>query len=113
VIFAEPDEDLLQCVLVTDDSRGADGIVGNSDIRSIAELKGRTVAVPVGSSNQFYLNLLLQEAGLSEADLGEVVDLWAMKVRSLPASGSGCRGNMGARSDPSQECRPWPPDRHL
>jgi NitT/TauT family transport system substrate-binding protein len=49
VIFAEPDEDLLQCVLVTDDSRGADGIVGNSDIRSIAELKGRTVAVPVGS----------------------------------------------------------------
>jgi NitT/TauT family transport system substrate-binding protein len=76
VIFAEPDEDLLQCVLVTDDSRGADGIVGNSDIRSIAELKGRTVAVPVGSSNQFYLNLLLQEAGLSEADLGEVVDLW-------------------------------------
>jgi NitT/TauT family transport system substrate-binding protein len=76
VLFAERDEDLLQCVLVKGDSRGADGIVANNDIRSIGDLKGKTVAVPFGSSLQFYLNLLLQEAGLSEADLGEVVDLW-------------------------------------
>jgi NitT/TauT family transport system substrate-binding protein len=76
VIFAEPDEDLLQCVLVIMDSRGADGIVANKDIRSIADLKGKSVAFPLGSSLQFYLNLLLREAGLSEADLREVVDLW-------------------------------------
>lgn len=75
VIFAEPGEDLLQCVAVTDDSRGTDGIVANKDIRSIADLKGKTVAFPVNSSLQFYLNFLLQEVGLSEADLGEVVDL--------------------------------------
>jgi NitT/TauT family transport system substrate-binding protein len=75
-LLAEPDEDLLQCVFVMDDSRGADGIVANNDVRSIADLEGKTVAVPFGSSLQFYLNLLLQEAGLSEADLGEVVDLW-------------------------------------
>jgi NitT/TauT family transport system substrate-binding protein len=76
VLFAEPGEEPLQCVLVLDDSRGADGIVANKDIRSIADLKGKTVAVAVDSSMQFYLNLLLREAGLSEADLGEVVDLW-------------------------------------
>ena len=74
VIFSEPGEEPLQCVLANDDTRGADGIVANKDIRSIADLKGRTVAVPVGSTSQFYLNALLKEAGLSEADL-EIVDL--------------------------------------
>jgi NitT/TauT family transport system substrate-binding protein len=76
VLFAEPGEEPLQCVLALDDSRGADGVAANKDIRSIADLKGKRVAVAVDSSMQFYLNLLLREAGLSEADLGEVVDLW-------------------------------------
>jgi NitT/TauT family transport system substrate-binding protein len=76
VLFAEPDEHPLQCVLAIMDSRGTDGIVANNDIRSIADLKGKTVAFPFNSSLQFYLNFLLQEVGLSEADLGEVVDLW-------------------------------------
>jgi NitT/TauT family transport system substrate-binding protein len=75
VLFAEPGEEPLQCVLVLDDSRGADGIVANKEIRSIPDLESKTVAVAVGSSLQFYLNLLLQEAGLGEAGLGEVVDL--------------------------------------
>jgi NitT/TauT family transport system substrate-binding protein len=74
VIFSEPGEDPLLCVLANDDTRGADGIVAKKDIRSIADLRGKTVAVPVGSTSQFYLNALLKEAGLSEADL-EVVDL--------------------------------------
>ena len=38
MLFAEPDEDLLQCVLMMDDLRGADGIVANNDIRSITDL---------------------------------------------------------------------------
>jgi NitT/TauT family transport system substrate-binding protein len=74
VVFSEPDEDPLLCLLVNDDTRGADGIVANKDIRSIADLEGKMVAVPFGSTSQFYLNALLSEAGLSEADL-EVVDL--------------------------------------
>ena len=49
VLFAEPGEEPLLCVLVLDDSRGADGIAANKDIRSIADLKGKTVAVAVGS----------------------------------------------------------------
>ena len=60
-----------------DESHGGDGIVATKDIQSIADLKGKMVAVPerrsVASS---YLNVLLKEAGLSEADI-ETVDLSA------------------------------------
>ena len=43
--FAEPDEDLLVCVLPLDKSRGGDGILAIKEIQSIADLKGRSVAV--------------------------------------------------------------------
>ncbi|HEX6112348.1 MAG TPA: ABC transporter substrate-binding protein [Geminicoccaceae bacterium] len=71
--FSEPDEPLV-CALVMGESRGADGIVASKDVQSIADLKGRSVAVLRGGLPQFYLNVLLKEAGLSEADI-EVVDL--------------------------------------
>jgi len=64
------------CVLALDDSRGGDGIVANKDIKSIADLKGKTVAFPKGTVSEFYLNVLLRKAGLSEADI-ETVDLGA------------------------------------
>jgi NitT/TauT family transport system substrate-binding protein len=72
--FAEPDEDLLVCVLPLDESRGGDGILATKDIQTIADLEGRSVAVPRGSLQQFYLAILLKEVGLIEADL-EIVDL--------------------------------------
>jgi NitT/TauT family transport system substrate-binding protein len=72
--FSEPDEARLVCVLPLDESRGSDGILAAKDIQSVADLKGRSVAVLRGSLQQFYLNVLLKEAGLSEADI-EVVDL--------------------------------------
>lgn len=66
--FSTPD-DILVCALVTDDSSGADGIVANKDIRAIADLKGKTVAFEKGSGSRFYLNVVLHEAGLTEADI--------------------------------------------
>ncbi len=54
-VFSEPDEDLLVCALALDESRGADGVLATNDIRSIADLKGRSVAVLRGSLQQFYL----------------------------------------------------------
>ena len=71
--FSEPDEPVV-CALVMDDLQGADGVVASKDIQSIADLKGRSVAALRGGVPQFYLNVLLKEAGLSEADI-EVVDL--------------------------------------
>jgi NitT/TauT family transport system substrate-binding protein len=74
-VFSQPDEAPLVCVLALDDSRGSDGVLANKDIRSIADLKGKSVAFLRGCSlGQFYLNVLLREAGLTEADI-EVADL--------------------------------------
>jgi NitT/TauT family transport system substrate-binding protein len=74
--FAQPDEAPLVCVLALDDSRGGDGILATKDVRTITDLEGKSVAVLRGSISQFYLDVLLKEAGLSEADI-EVVDLSA------------------------------------
>jgi NitT/TauT family transport system substrate-binding protein len=73
-VFAAPGEEPLVCVLAMDDSRGADGIVAASDIRTIAALEGRSVGVLRGGIPHFYLNFLLRDAGLGEGDI-EVVDL--------------------------------------
>jgi NitT/TauT family transport system substrate-binding protein len=61
--YSEPDAPVV-CVLAMDDSRGADGVVASKDIQSIADLKGKSVAVLRGGLQQFYLNVLLEEAGL-------------------------------------------------
>ena len=67
------DERALRCVFVTDDSAGGDGLVATRDIQSIADLKGKTVAYEDESVSEFYLNVLLGEAGLSATDIESVV----------------------------------------
>jgi NitT/TauT family transport system substrate-binding protein len=66
-------------VLALTDSQGGDGILATNDIETIADLKGRSVAFGHRGISQFYVNVLLKEAGLSEADI-EVVDLPADKA---------------------------------
>jgi NitT/TauT family transport system substrate-binding protein len=61
-------------VLPLDESRGGDGVLATKDIQSIADLRGRSVAVLRGSLQQFYLSILLKQAGLTEADI-ELVDI--------------------------------------
>jgi NitT/TauT family transport system substrate-binding protein len=79
VAFAEPDEEPLACVLALDDSQGGDGILATKDIRSIADLEGRSVAYGDRGISQFYVNVLLKEVGLSQADI-DFVDLPADKA---------------------------------
>ncbi len=52
-----------------DDSKGGDGIVAKQDIKSLADLKGKSVAYSEGSVSQFYLGVLLKGAGLSLKDV--------------------------------------------
>jgi NitT/TauT family transport system substrate-binding protein len=66
----QPDD--YKYVLAVDDSDGGDGIVCNSDIKSLADLKGKQVAVSEGSVSEFYLNVLLSKAGMKESDLNIV-----------------------------------------
>lgn len=66
----------FQYVVAIDDSDGGDGIVANKSIKTIADLKGKRVAVDQGSVSEFYLNVLLAKAGLKESDL-QVVNMTA------------------------------------
>jgi NitT/TauT family transport system substrate-binding protein len=75
-VFSEPDEEPWACVLALDDSRGADGVLATADIRTIAELAGKTVAAQRDGLPGLYLNLLLRGAGLDGDDV-ELVDLGA------------------------------------
>jgi NitT/TauT family transport system substrate-binding protein len=63
----------LLCVFVFMESTGGDGILATKDIQTITDLKGKSVAFQEHSPPQFYLNVLLNEAGLSEADIEPVI----------------------------------------
>jgi NitT/TauT family transport system substrate-binding protein len=56
-------------VLALDESVGADGILANADIKSVADLKGKTVAVQPGFVNNFFLLYVLDKNGLSAKDI--------------------------------------------
>jgi NitT/TauT family transport system substrate-binding protein len=66
----KPDE--FQYVVAIDDSNGGDGIVAKKDIKSLSDLKGKSVAFSEGSVSEFYLNVLLAKAGLKAGDLTPV-----------------------------------------
>ena len=59
----------LQCVLALADSAGGDGIVARKEIQSIRDLRGKRVAVHEGSASEFFLKVLLREAGVSDKDV--------------------------------------------
>ena len=56
-------------VLKLDDSVGGDGILVRRELRSITDLKGRTVAYPEGQPSHFFLLSLLRDAGMSMDDV--------------------------------------------
>jgi NitT/TauT family transport system substrate-binding protein len=63
------DQQGYRYLFAIDDSQGGDGIVADKDIQSVADLKGKSVAYAEGSVSQFYLGVVLKEAGLSLADV--------------------------------------------
>jgi NitT/TauT family transport system substrate-binding protein len=87
----------FQYVVAIDDSDGGDGIVAKKDITSIADLKGKKVAVDDGSVSDFYLNVLLTKAGLKESDL-QTVNMTAADAGSAFVAG---------RVDAAVTWEPW------
>lgn len=59
----------FKSVYALDDSHGGDGILAPTDVKDIAGLKGMDVALNEGSVSQFWFNILLKKAGMSEADV--------------------------------------------
>jgi NitT/TauT family transport system substrate-binding protein len=62
----------LKAVLVNDNSNGGDAIVSKPEIKSIKELKGKTVATELGTVDHLLLLTALDQAGLSETDINYV-----------------------------------------
>jgi NitT/TauT family transport system substrate-binding protein len=73
----------MKVVASIDYSAGADGIVATSDIRSLADLRGRRVAVQKQGLSRFLLQEALRRAALSEADLDIVSEEPLSAVRSF------------------------------
>lgn len=66
----------FKAVMALDDSHGADGMVTGKNITSIAELKGKKVALNEGSTSQFWFNYLLAQQGMTQSDF-KVVNMTA------------------------------------
>jgi len=66
----------LAYVFALASSRGGDGLIARADIETIADLKGRVVAMRRGGPAEFFVSVLLDAAGMSLADI-TIVDLEA------------------------------------
>src|SRR5512135_1952736 len=64
-------------VLALDDSHGGDGMVAKKEIKTIKDLKGKTVAAQLGAgASYFWLNYVLAQDGMKLGDL-KAVDMKA------------------------------------
>lgn len=59
----------FKAVYALDDSHGGDGVLAPKDVKSLADIKGMEVAMNEGSVSQFWFNILLKQAGMTEADV--------------------------------------------
>ena len=84
-------------LFAVDDSKGGDGIVANNEIKTIADLAGKRVAYQEASVSQFYLSVLLKEAGLS---------LDAVKMVNMTAADAGA-AFVARRVDAAVTWEPW------
>ncbi|EXX86321.1 aliphatic sulfonate ABC transporter substrate-binding protein [Paenibacillus darwinianus] len=62
----------LKAVLVNDNSFGGDAIVSKTDINSIQDLKGKTVATELGTVDHLLLLTALDRNGMKESDINYV-----------------------------------------
>lgn len=58
-----------KCIVKLSDSYGADGIVAKKDIKSVKDLKGKTIAFEKANPSHFFLIYLLKREGLSIKDI--------------------------------------------
>lgn len=59
----------LKAIYLLDTSDGADAIVAKKGIKSVADLKGKTVAATEGEVNHLMLLAALEKEGMTEADI--------------------------------------------
>lgn len=69
VVIAQSNGLPMTVVGESDFSNGGDGIIAIKDIKSVADLKGKKVACPVGLPSQFFLLYLLKQNNLGLKDI--------------------------------------------
>lgn len=62
----------FKVVLVNDNSYGADGLVVHDDVKSIADLEGKTVATEIGTLEHMFLLKILEDNGMTVDDINFV-----------------------------------------
>lgn len=87
----------LKAVLVNDNSAGNDALLAGAKIRTVAELKGKTVALEQYSISHFVLATALSKAGLKPSDV---------KIVNLAAADAAAAFMMG-RVDAAVVWNPW------
>ncbi len=85
-------------ILGLDESSGGDGIIVRKElnIASVKDLKGKKIGVNVGSVSHFFLDYLLQQNGLSDAD----ASLVKMKQGDVPAALAAAQVDAGVTWEP-------------
>ena len=62
----------MRVVFATDISDGADGIIATDNIKTINDLKGKTLSFETGSPSHLFLSYLLDKSGISISDIKTV-----------------------------------------
>jgi len=84
-------------VVAVDFSAGGEGIISVASIKTVADLKGKTIAAEEGSSTYFFLLNALQDAGLTIRDV---------KIQNMRAGDAGAAFAAG-RVDAAATWDPW------
>jgi NitT/TauT family transport system substrate-binding protein len=87
----------VKVVGILNTSKGADGIIATQKIKSISDLKGKTIAFEEGSSSHLLLSYFLEKNGLTLKDI---------KPYNLSASDSGAAFISG-KVDAAVTWEPW------
>lgn len=59
----------LKTIFITDNSAGGDGMIAQNNIKSIKDLKGKTIGTEIGTIEHFFMLTALKDAGLKESDV--------------------------------------------
>lgn len=66
----------FKSVYALDDSHGGDGVLTGKDANGLSDLKGKDVGINEGSTSQFWFNILLKNANMTQDDV-KIVNMTA------------------------------------
>jgi NitT/TauT family transport system substrate-binding protein len=81
-----------------DKSQGGDGIVAKKSITSVKQLKGKTVALNIGSTSEWFFDYVLGQNGMSVNDV---------KILDMPSSGVAGSTFVANKVDAAVTWEPW------